>query len=54
LSTYGGTLGDLATLLGRYGTTNGVQYLQGDLDGDGAVDLADLSWLLGDYGETCE
>jgi hypothetical protein len=47
-------LGDLATLLGSYGTTSGVQYLQGDLDGDGDVDLADLSWLLGDYGETCE
>ena len=46
-------LGDLAQLLGNYGTTSGATYEQGDLDGDGDVDLADLAALLARYGQTC-
>lgn len=38
-------LGDLALLLGAFGSTN-----VGDLDGDGDTDLADLALLLGDFG----
>jgi hypothetical protein len=33
-----------------YGMTSGAEYEDGDLDGDGDVDLADL---LGRYGEIC-
>jgi hypothetical protein len=44
-------LGDLAQLLGHYGSTGDVSYEDGDLDGDGDVDLSDLAELLGHYGE---
>jgi N-acetylneuraminic acid mutarotase len=46
-------LGDLAQLLGNYGTTGGAAYQDGDLDLDGDVDLSDLADLLGVYGVTC-
>jgi len=47
-------LGDLARLLGNYGTTSGATYYDGDIfpvgAGDGAVNLQDLAQLLGNYG----
>ncbi len=46
-------LGDLAQLLGNYGTTSGAEHDDGDLDGDGDVDLSDLAALLGQYGDDC-
>jgi len=46
-------LNDLATLLGRYGTTSGMTYADGDLDDDGDIDLDDLAYLLGLYGYVC-
>gem|GEM_PF-1750242 len=46
-------LNDLATLLGRYGTTSGMTYADGDLDDDGDIDLDDLAYLLGLYGTIC-
>jgi hypothetical protein len=33
--------------------TGGAQYTEGDIDGDGDVDLADLSTLLAVYGTSC-
>jgi len=33
--------------------TSGAVYEDGDLDGDGDVDLSDLSALLAVYGTTC-
>ena len=39
----------LAAILGSYGD-EGVTPDDGDLDGDGDVDLGDLSILLGNYG----
>jgi hypothetical protein len=47
------SLGDLAQLLGNYGTTGGAEHDDGDLDGDGDVDLSDLATLLGQYGDDC-
>jgi hypothetical protein len=47
-------LGDLAQLLGHYGTTSGASYLDGDLDADGDVDLGDLAELLSVYGTVCD
>jgi hypothetical protein len=46
-------VGDLAEMLANYGTTGGAMYEDGDLDGDGDVDLADLAELLSVYGVTC-
>jgi len=45
---------DLAILLPNYGTTGGANYEDGDLDGDGDVDLSDLASLLAVYGTICE
>jgi hypothetical protein len=33
--------------------TSGAEYEDGDMDGDGDVDLADLSALLAVYGTSC-
>ena len=44
---------DSAQLLGHYGTTSGAVYEDGDLDGDGDVDLSDLAALLAVYGVPC-
>ena len=46
-------LSDLAQLLGRYGTTSGAAFTDGDIDADGDVDLSDLAALLGVYGMGC-
>jgi hypothetical protein len=40
-------------LLNNYGTCSGMSYEDGDLDGDGDVDLGDLAELLGWYGMSC-
>jgi len=46
-------LNDLAKLVGGYGTTTGAVHDDGDLDGDGDIDLSDLAALLGMYGDDC-
>ena len=53
-------LPDLAQLLGSYGITAGATLLDGDVyppdpffPGDGAVNLQDLSEMLGQYGDDC-
>ncbi len=46
-------LNDLAQLVGHYGITTGAVHDDGDLDGDGDVDLSDLAALLGQYGDDC-
>jgi hypothetical protein len=43
----------LAQLLGNYGMTSGALHRDGDIDGDGDVDLSDLAQLLGVYGTSC-
>ena len=40
-------------LLTNYGMNGGATYEDGDFDGDGDVDIADLTELLGVYGTTC-
>ena len=44
-------LGDLAQLLGFYGTIEGATGRDGDMDCDGDVDLRDLAALLGLHGD---
>lgn len=46
-------LGDLARLLGGFGTASGAEPSEGDVDGDGDVDLGDLALLLAQFGESC-
>jgi len=41
-------------LLANYGVTEGATYDDGDLDGDGDVDLGDLAALLAAYGVECQ
>jgi hypothetical protein len=47
-------LEDLAILLSNYGVTGDATYTDGDLDGEGDVDLTDLARLLSAYGTNCE
>lgn len=49
-------LGDLAELLGRYGSNrwNARFDSAADLNRDGVIDLSDLAALLGAYGATCD
>ena len=42
------------TRLANCCVTSGANYEDGDLDGDGDVDLSDLSALLAVYGTLCE
>lgn len=44
---------DLARVLRNFGTTAGMQRADGDLDGDGAITLDDLTQLLAAFGEGC-
>ena len=37
-------------LLAHFGTVSGATYEEGDIDGDGAVDIADLGLLLANFG----
>jgi hypothetical protein len=46
-------LSDLGELLGHYRQANGASWEDGDFDGDGDVDLSDLSALLANYGDEC-
>ena len=46
-------LSDLAILLANYPTVSGANPEDGDLNGDGAIDLSDLAALLSVYGTTC-
>ena len=43
----------MSTLLASYGAASGASHAEGDLDGDGAIDLADLAALLAVYGTAC-
>jgi hypothetical protein len=43
----------MALLLSNHGTTSGVTFEDGDLDGDGDVDLTDVAALLAVYGASC-
>ena len=42
-----------AVLLAHFGTPDGASSQDGDLDGDGDIDLQDLAGLLGTFGTTC-
>ena len=46
-------LQDLSILLVNFGTPSGAAPGDGDIDGDGDVDLIDLSMLLNEFGTTC-
>lgn len=50
---YGVNINDLGRLLSGFGTTNGATRCQGDLTGNGIVDISDLSELLAHFGTTC-
>ena len=41
---------DLAILAANYGTTSGMDWTEGDFNGDGKVDIVDLAILAGNYG----
>lgn len=43
--------GDLAVLLAHFGL--GDEPFEGDIDGDGDVDLPDLAHLLANFGSNC-
>ena len=45
---------DLLLLLGAFGgAPNSITVIAGDIDGDGATDVADLLLLLGAFGRAC-
>jgi peptide methionine sulfoxide reductase MsrA len=44
---------DLLALLGVFGSVAGIPLMKGDIDDNGAVDIADLLLLLGAFGTAC-
>lgn len=46
-------LGDLAILLGNFGTLSGADPGDGDLDNDGDIDISDLAIALASFGQSC-
>ena len=43
----------MAILLSNFGTPSGALPEDGDIDGDGDVDLGDLAVLLSQFGTVC-